>query len=240
MSDVSWDAQAECEHAMLTKANLVVLLLDYRKFFDAFEPEWVRKFAIALGLDTDLAESAAQLYKNLIRFIKIGNTYGDPLTATNGLGQGDSYSLLIALSFISIQFHFLTNKHPNIKMGSCLDDRNIRGVLDDVYNAYKDIIEIDTAAGHYVNPKKLAMTATTIQGRQSLKNLNMGTEAEPVAPRIFLSEKVVGDMICTKKAPARASSDARMKYAINAAQRVEVLQCQRAQKARAVATTVIP
>ena len=29
----------------------------------------VRKFAIALGLD--LAESAAQLYKNLIRFIKI-------------------------------------------------------------------------------------------------------------------------------------------------------------------------
>ena len=120
------------------------------------------------------------------------------------------------------------------------DDRNIRGVLDDVYNAYKDIIEIDTAAGHYVNPKRLAMTATTIKGRQSLKNLNMGTEAEPVAPRIFLTEKVVGDMICTKKAPARASSDARMNCTINAAQRVEVLQCQRALQARAVAATVIP
>ena len=69
MSDVSWDAQAECEHALLTKANLVILLLDYRKFFDVFEPEWVRKFATVLGLYADLAESVAQLYKNLIRFI---------------------------------------------------------------------------------------------------------------------------------------------------------------------------
>ena len=84
------------------------------------------------------------------------------------------------------------------------------------------------------------MTATTVKGRQDLKSLNMGTEAEPEAPLISPAEKVVGDMICTKKAPARASSDARMNYAINAAQRVEVLQCQRAKKARAVATTVIP
>ena len=125
-------------------------------------------------------------------------------------------------------------------MGSCLGDRKIRGDLEGVYNAYKDIIEIDTAAGHYVNRKKLAMTATTVKGRQDLKSLNMGTEAGLVTPRIFLSEKVVGDMICTKKAPARAASEARMNYSIDASQRVEVLQCQRAQKARAVATTVIP
>ena len=39
MFDVSSDAQAECEHAMLTKAKLGILLLDYRKFFGAFEPE---------------------------------------------------------------------------------------------------------------------------------------------------------------------------------------------------------
>ena len=203
MPDVSWDAQAKCEHAMLTKANPVILLLDYRKFFDASEPEWIRKFAIALGLDADLAESAAQLYKNLIRFLRIGNTYGDPLTATNGLGQGDSFSLLIALSFISIQFHFLTNKHPNIKMGSCLDDRNIRGVREDVYYAYKTIIEIDTAAGHYVNPKKLAMIATTIKGRQDLKSLNMGTEAELVAPRFFSVRKSRGGNDMHQEGPSQ-------------------------------------
>ena len=71
MSDVFWGAQAECEHAMITKANLVILFLDYRKFFDAFEPEWVRKFAIALGLDTDLAEPAALHYKTSSALLKL-------------------------------------------------------------------------------------------------------------------------------------------------------------------------
>ena len=55
LADVSWDAQADCEHALLAEKNLVVLLLDYWKFFDAFEPIWVKDFMIALGMDEDLA-----------------------------------------------------------------------------------------------------------------------------------------------------------------------------------------
>ena len=68
ISDVSWDARADCEHAMMTKENIVVILVRLLKFYDAFGPECVRRFAIALGINEDLAESAANLYKKTIRF----------------------------------------------------------------------------------------------------------------------------------------------------------------------------
>ena len=102
LSDVSWDAQADCEHALLSEKNPVVLLLEYWKFFDAFEPIWIKDFMVSLGLDEDLAFSAADLYCNLMRYIKIHGTYGRPLTGANGLGQGDSLSMMIALAFVSV------------------------------------------------------------------------------------------------------------------------------------------
>ena len=80
-------------------------------------------------------------------------------------------------------------------MGSAVDDRNICGSQEDVMRAYADITQLATAAGHDTNPNKQAMTATTAKGRQILAKLNIGTTDNPVAPRVFLTEKVVEDVI---------------------------------------------
>ena len=240
LSDVSWDAQAECEHAMMMEENLVVMLLDYWKFFDAFEPHWVRDFMLALGLDEDLSHSVADLYCNLIRHIKIRGTYGKPITGTNGLGQGDSLSMMIALMFVSVQFYYLDKFHWNVTKGSCLDDRNIRGEHDDVLNAHRDIKRIDEAAGHFSNPTKLAATATTAEGRSRLREENVGTADAPIPLRVFRVEPLVGDALVTKRSPARALSDKRLANTIDTAHRVDNLPCSTAQKTRATATAVIP
>ena len=39
-------------------------------------------------------------------------------------------------------------------MGSAVDDRNIRGPLDDVMDAYREMAQFDELAGHFNNPKK--------------------------------------------------------------------------------------
>ena len=148
--------------------------------------------------------------------------------------------MMIAFAFVSVQFSFLDAHHPDVSKGSCLDDRNLRGDHQKVFDAYRDVTRIDTAAGHYINPSKLAATATTEEGRADLRAENVGTVEDPLPPRFFLVEKLVGDALVTKKAPARALSDARMTSTLQAAERVDRLPCAAAVKARALACNVIP
>ena len=64
-------------------------------------------------------------------------------------------------------------------MGSCVDDRNIRGDFDTVIKAFKDMAIYDTMAGHFNNISKLAMTSTTKEGKSAILNWNLGTEDKP-------------------------------------------------------------
>jgi hypothetical protein len=61
------------------------------------------------------------------RYIQIGQSLGKPFTGSNGLGQGDSFSLMAALIMVSIQFDIVKHHYPNLRVGSCVDDRSIRG-----------------------------------------------------------------------------------------------------------------
>lgn len=94
------------------------------------------------------------MYKNLNRYIKLGRSYGEAIQGANGSGQGDTFSILVAIALVAVQFNYIQSKFPTIKMGSCVDDRNIRGPLDQVLKAYKEMAKYDTMSGHFNNPKE--------------------------------------------------------------------------------------
>ena len=48
---MSWDAQANVEEALLNNQNLVIVLVDFLKFFGLFEFEFVKQTFIQIGID---------------------------------------------------------------------------------------------------------------------------------------------------------------------------------------------
>jgi hypothetical protein len=223
--EVSWDVQADIEQAMIFNKQLAVCLMDYLKYFDSMEPIFMAKLMIATGFNEQFVQLNLHLYQNMSRYIKIGKSYGKPFSGSNGLGQGDSYSLMVALTLVSIQFDYVTDKYPGIKVGSCVDDRNIRGSVKDVLAAYTDIAEFDRCTGHFNNPKKLAMTAVHKSSRKIQAKFNVGSDENPIFPRIFMKETLVGDFINVSRAPARSNSERRITHAIHGANRVVRCPC---------------
>ena len=118
-ADVSWDAQSHIELSKLKNQDLTILLMDYYKFFDSFDFDWVRSFMIALGFNPQLAELIHNLNSNMIRFIKLGKTFGPQIKPGNGMLQGDSFSIIVALALVSIQFHFIDHMTPKVPKGCC-------------------------------------------------------------------------------------------------------------------------
>ena len=125
-------------------------------------------------------------------------------------------------------------------MGSCVDDRNIRGSFDTVIKAFHEMARYDDLAGHFNNINKLAMTATTLNARKQIQQYNIGTPQQPVYPRLFSIEKNVGDFINATKHNATKEIDKIMHYAISSAIRTSQCPTTQALKAKGVATLVIP
>jgi hypothetical protein len=241
-AEVSWDVQSDIELALIMKQKLSICLMDYLKFFDSMEPIFMSKLMLATGFQPDFVRLNLDLYQNMKRYIKIGKSYGKPFHSSNGLGQGDSYSLMVALTMVSIQFDFISDQFPKVKMGSAVDDRNIRGSAEDVREAYKAMAEFDKATGHFNNPKKLAMTSTCPKERIKLAKFIVGKDEndEDIHPRIFKTETLVGDYINVGRSPARSQSEKRVEYTFQTAQRVVKCPSGDGLRARAVATLVIP
>ena len=84
--------------------------MDYWKYFDAMEPTFVRDFMVAIGIDPGYANIVYDIYTNSRRYIKIGGTYGEGFTSSNGSGQGDVYSILAAVALVSVQFAYIQDK----------------------------------------------------------------------------------------------------------------------------------
>ena len=165
-AEVSWDIQSHIEQALADNHELIVCMMDYWKYFDAMEPDFVKDFMISIGIDPDYAGIVHDIYKNCTRYVKLGRAYGTGFTSTNGSGQGDVYSILAAVALVSVQFSYIQHKYPDIRMGSCVDDRNIRGSFNTVISAFHDMAKYDKMAGHFNNINKLAMTSTTAQGKK--------------------------------------------------------------------------
>ena len=48
-SDATWEAQADIEEALLKGLDLTLASLDYHKYYDSFDYQWVRGFMLFLG-----------------------------------------------------------------------------------------------------------------------------------------------------------------------------------------------
>ena len=55
-AEVSWDAQADLEHALINRLQSILLMVDYFKFFDSFDHQWVRKFLHMLNFPDAMVE----------------------------------------------------------------------------------------------------------------------------------------------------------------------------------------
>jgi len=73
---------------------------------------------------------------------------------------------MAALVMALIQFDIVKLHYPSLHMGSCVDDRNIRGSKEDVVDAYKFMAKYDAETGHFNNLEKMAMTATCKKVRE--------------------------------------------------------------------------
>ena len=104
----------------------------------------MRDFMVAIGIDEDYANIVHDIYTKCKRYIKLGKSFGKAFASTNGSGQGDVYSILAAVALVSVQFAYIQDKYPELRMGSCVDDRNIRGSFQDVVDAFRDMEEYDT------------------------------------------------------------------------------------------------
>ena len=124
----------------------------------------------ACGVEEDRTQMFTDLNKNAKRHIKTGGTYGQPMHIYNGIGQGDSLALMSAIVYVAIQHRYILGQHPNIRMSSVIDDRNLRGTVEDLSSAITDVIVFDEMAGHFTNPKNIAATAIAATDSEKLRN----------------------------------------------------------------------
>ena len=118
--------------AVINDKPNTLAILDYYKSFDSSDRKWTTAFLRKLNFPKDFVDMQEILYQNITRYIKIGDSYSEPMDTYNGYGQGDPGSLIPALAYVSIQFYYIYNIHPNIRCSVVIDDRNIRGDREEV------------------------------------------------------------------------------------------------------------
>ena len=169
--EVSWEAQADIEDALLRDVDLLFAAVDYFKYFDSFVHQWVHGFIRRIGFPTALADMVLIMYLAIQRYIKLAKAYGLAQQVFNGMGQGDHAALFPAIAFVSGQLFMIDILYPSVRKGACIDDRNFRGNYEDVMGTYHVIYDFDIAAGHMLQASKNVMMATTQESRDALRKV---------------------------------------------------------------------
>ena len=111
---------------------------------------------------------------NLIRYIKIGDRSGEPHGLHNGLGQGDPFSVIIAIIVVGLEQRVVAGLHPDIRQTAVIDDMTLRGPPESTLRAIQTIRDFDWLAGHETNLKKLAALATNAAAAATLRAHTFG------------------------------------------------------------------
>ena len=236
--DDAWDLQAEIEAAATEERDLVGAMLDYEKFFDLFDPELARHLFEKAGMPTQLCAQLSSIYSNLKRYFKVGGSYGAVIAQANGCPQGCSFSLFLANIYVSALFNFLEDKHPGVRLGAFIDDRNVRHKsADELASVLADVCRFDQAAGHTTNILKSAVFANTVDNRRKLKNINIDGNK----PRNVLDETMVGHTILVKRTTtsATAKMNMRTEESIRRARYIARADLPQRQKRRLIETSVV-
>ena len=235
-SEASWDAQAAVAEAMEQGEDMILAMLDYYKFFDSFEPRFYAKFLNSMGLHSELVGLFLDLNLNAQRRVKIGNAFGKPFKTFNALGQGDPLTLMVALLYVSVQFTALDQGCPSLKKSAVVDDRNIRGEREHILRAWNFIYRFDVRAGHLTNPVKLALLATTTEGKEWCNNLIL----EGAKPKILDKEILVGDVITTVRRGNDFLANKRVNHAASGADKILGMDVNQRVKQHGCNSVIIP
>ncbi len=172
---------------------------------------------IAFGLPPNLARQWQTLYTQLVRYIKVHGAFSKPFHTTNGIGQGDSISILIANMWVTMQFTMIRELHPRVQMGAYLDDRNL--IASNYWDIHQSIIcgmEMDEAGGHVTNIGKSAVHANTKDVNILFGKQDYGDQRLAILDQTVL----VGYTFAVKRRTDKQHINARCDRAIEAARRI--------------------
>ena len=125
--NAAWDVQSFLEEQSALGKDGVAILLDYSKFFDMFSPDIVHGMLTDLGFPLHFVALIIDLLLDLRRYIKIGDRFGEPEGQRDGMGQGDPFSVVVALIFVGLEQRVISRLYPCIKQTAVMDDRALRG-----------------------------------------------------------------------------------------------------------------
>jgi hypothetical protein len=234
--EVSWDAQADIEEAMLRNLDLLFAAVDYFKYFDSFDHHWVHGFLLKIGFPNALVDMVLNMYVTIQRYIKLGKAYGLAQEVYNGMGQGDHAALFPAVGLVSGQFYMIDLLYPAVNKGACIDDRNFRGSYEDVIGTYHAVYDFDIAAGHMLQASKNVMMATTQKSRDKLKQLTLHGHKVSCPDHTILT----GDVISTQLRKFTEPSNQRILAATCTAARISRAPVDKQLKVKAIGTAAIP
>ena len=93
------------------------------------------------------------------------------------MGQGDVLTLLPAITLVSGQFHMLRSICPSsqLRVGAAVDDRDFRGPINIILEAYDLINKYDELAGQRLQHEKSTFGAThdQDQDKKTLANVDL-------------------------------------------------------------------
>ena len=160
----------EAELSTLLDKDMCGGFLDYTKDFDRFSFQFTASFLSTLGLPQVLTNVHLNLNANLPRHIRLGKYYAAPIVGGNGLSQSCIISVVAALAHVAVQSWMIEDKHPDVTIASCLDDRQIYSSNPDhVLNALKELDKYDRLSGHQLNLSKLSFFANRSSLRTKLR-----------------------------------------------------------------------
>ena len=235
-SEASWDLQLDVEAAVNHKQELIVALLDYYKFFDSFDPRFFHPFLVKMGVDRKMADLFLDLNTRAVRRIKLGNTYGPAFTPYNALGQGDAKVLMCAILYVTVQMNHVDAIAPQVQSTAVVDDRSLRGPRHQIKKAVDEIMIFDETAGHSTNPKKMALMATSKNGRKWCESLCYGL----LKPKVLQRDVLVGDVVTTVASGNGDLASRRMDHAIRGCKNVLRSAATNALKAKGAGAIAIP
>ena len=221
---------------MDAKEEMVVAFLDYHKFFDSFEPHFFSKFLLRMGIHPTLVKLFLHLNTQSTRRIRINGLYSEPFGTFNALGQGDAFTLLTALLFVSVQFVALDDICPELAKSAVVDDRTLRAKRETMLRAIHFVQNYDVRAGHLTNTVKLTLMATTADSREWCSTVKIGDKQ----PKLVKRDVLVGDVVTTTRQGNTFLSQRRTAHAINGAKQILKRDVPQALQQKACNTVAIP
>ena len=153
---------------------LVGLKLDKSKCFDRLIPAMAGVLMLAFGLPRGIVHFFIQMYANLRRHLALrGWISPTATTASNGVAQGCSLSLIAVNLFMSVWSIFI-NLIPQVTAKAFIDDAYLWTKLA-LAHELKRALEIttmwDTLTGQLSNPKKCQLWVSDPTQKKSIKDM---------------------------------------------------------------------